>query len=94
MARGWESKAVEMQIEERTAPPVAHGNHRAGAAEDRQRELLEMTRRRLLFELDAATHPRHREQKQKAITHLDEQLEQLRLLQLSLLQLQPQPGPR
>lgn len=78
MARGWESKSVEMQMEERQAPPVPHGNHRPGGAEDRQRELLEMTRRRLLVELDAATHPAHRAQKQKAIDHLDEQLAQLR----------------
>ena len=77
MARGWESKSVEMQMEERQAPPVPRGNHLPGAAEARQRELLENTRRRLLFELDADKNPAHRAQKQKAIDHLDEQLAQL-----------------
>jgi len=77
MARGWESKSVEMQMEERAGPQVPKGNQREGAELERQRELLTLTRHRLLYELTLATHPRLREQKQKAIDHIDRQISQL-----------------
>ena len=77
MARGWESKSVEMQMEEQASPPVPKGNRREGAELERQRGLLSLTRLRLLHELTLATHARLREQKQKAIDHIDRLISQL-----------------
>lgn len=77
MARGWESKSVEMQMEERAAPPVPPGNRRDGAEHDRQLHLLQLSRQHLLNEIATITHPRLREQKQKALDHIDRQISQL-----------------
>lgn len=78
MARGWESKSVESQIE--SAEPL----RRAAAAsaqfsseqidKQRERESLQLSRTRVLHDLDAATNPRYREQLQAALKHLDGKL--------------------
>ena len=79
MARGWESKSVEMQQEDR-----ATGRHLDGERPGADRELkiqsLELSRRRLAFELEATTHPRLQDQKRRAIEHVDSQLAELRAL--------------
>jgi hypothetical protein len=74
MARGWESKSVESQQEEtaniRTARP---------APSPRQQQILslELTRKRLLGEIEASGNPRFRELKQKALAHIEQQLRDL-----------------
>jgi hypothetical protein len=74
MARGWESKSVEAQIElasERDLRPAA------GAAEReviRQRESLQLDRSRVLREISECRNPRYRELLNKSLGHLDEQL--------------------
>jgi len=76
MARGWESKSVEQQQEERSSPNQAF---RAPLSPDeqqrnRKRDGLLLSRERLAQELQAATNPRCREMLQRAIAELDGQL--------------------
>jgi hypothetical protein len=78
MARGWESKSVESQIDD------------AGAAADRgeiltpeQREIqerrrgLELSRRRVLQEIETARSPVRRTSLQQALAFLDEEIRKL-----------------
>jgi uncharacterized membrane protein YccC len=78
MSRGWESKSVESQMEEAAArraaapgqtPPTPE-QLRIGSA----RESLELSRKRVLNDLEAATHPRRREQLAAALRHLEQKL--------------------
>jgi len=77
MSRGWESKDVESQIEEaalrRTAPrqpPRTPEELRIRS----ERESLELSRKRVLNDLEAATQPRRREQLESALHHLERKL--------------------
>jgi len=79
VARGWESKSVEMQQEDRGSKQHPDGM-RPGADRASRIESLEITRRRLVFELEATTHPRLQDQKRRAIEHVDSELAQLRAL--------------
>jgi hypothetical protein len=74
MARGWESKSIESQIEEfeRSKPPV--GKSPDELRREQQRESIELSRKRVLHDLETATHDRYREQLQAALRHLDSQL--------------------
>ena len=74
MARGWESKDIESQQElrEEARKPV-----RVITAQDQERHSLELTRKRVANDLDRATHPRHRQQIEGALAHLDAQLARL-----------------
>ena len=73
MARGWESKSVEMQMEEREKKPAPEGNT-ADAALVRELEVLELSRKRLLTELesvgDMGDH-RFRAVKRRALAHVE-----------------------
>jgi hypothetical protein len=79
MARGWESKSVESQIES------------AGSAADRsdtltreqlqrrqKRESLELSRRRVLQEIETTHSEVRRVSLRQALAYLDEQIEALR----------------
>lgn len=77
MARGWESKSVEDQIE--TAEARKSRTHAVRLTEEqikvlRERESLELSRTRVLRDLATATHERYREQLQSALKHLEERL--------------------
>ena len=77
MARGWESKSVEAQIEMAEA-------RTAGAKEKmlnleeldriRRRETIQLSRTRVLRELDAAQNPRYKGVLNKALADLDAKL--------------------
>jgi predicted component of type VI protein secretion system len=80
MARGWESKSVEQQQEE-----MAERRKSARALispspspkeqqRNRKREGLLLSRGRLRQQLQAASHPRHRQMLEQAIAELDRQL--------------------
>jgi hypothetical protein len=79
MARGWESKGVESQMEERREAP-SRGNELT--AEERERrgrkDSLEMSRRRIQRELDGARSETHRTALEHALHHLDDELSRLR----------------
>lgn len=75
MARGWESKNVEAQQDERerTEAPRADVTPEEAARLARVRT-LELTRARALADLAAARTPQHREMLEAAVRALDEQL--------------------
>jgi hypothetical protein len=75
MARGWESKSIESQIEAAEA-------RRSGAGprvteKEMQMASLMLTRTRILREIDAARHPRHRETLEASLKFIDEKLAEL-----------------
>jgi len=83
MARGWESKSIESQIESaesrKSAPraAAAAASNSAQTERTRQRESLLLSRTRILNDLERATHPRHRETLNAALKHLDDKLSEL-----------------
>ena len=76
MARGWESKDVESQIEERESVRAAKFKERPPEeiALERKRESLLLTRSLLVAELEATSNPRYRALKEQALAHIDAQL--------------------
>jgi len=76
MARGWESKSVEQQQEERSEQnkparaPLSPGEQQR----NRKREGLLLSRGRLEQQLLASSNPRHRQMLEQAIAELDRQL--------------------
>lgn len=76
MARGWESKSVEQQQEERleqgkSARPVVSAEQQE---RNRTREGLALSKKRLIQQLEAASNPRHRQMLVEALAELDRQL--------------------
>jgi hypothetical protein len=77
MARGWESKSVESQIEDadrsdRTEPLTPEQREIR-----RKRESLELSRRRVLQDLEAARSPVRRTSLEHALAFLDEEIRKL-----------------
>jgi len=77
MSRGWESKDVESQMEEAASRRAAA--HQTPLSSDQirtrtERESLELSRTRVLKDLESATHPRRREQLEAALHHLNQKL--------------------
>jgi hypothetical protein len=77
MARGWESKDVESQVdaaEERAA--LAKLPKLTPEETDRkgQRESLQLSRTRVLHDIETSTNPRYRATLEAALKHLDEKL--------------------
>lgn len=76
MARGWESKDVESQIEERqerrnnAAPPLSAEEIQLA----RERESLMLQRTRVLADLQSAVNPGYREILQRSLEFLDAKL--------------------
>jgi hypothetical protein len=75
MARGWESKSVEQQQEEATST-VARGPRLTPEqiANQQRRQSLELSRKRMAQQLEAASNPRHRQMLEMALRDLDAQL--------------------
>ena len=81
MARGWESKSVEEQMNAaeasrarvRTLVKTPEQLHR-----ETEIESIELTRRRVLHDLDAALNPRYQEILRASLQYLDEKLAALR----------------
>jgi hypothetical protein len=80
MARGWESKDVEAQVEsvEASKPPTKHGQK---SVEQHLREQsindLQMSRTRIVNDLASATNPNHRRSLEAALAHLDKKIAEL-----------------
>ena len=80
MARGWESKSVEEQID---AAEARHAKARAAVLSadalelKRRKESILMSRTRVTRDLESAQNPRYREVLQKALADLDAQLSTL-----------------
>lgn len=78
MARGFESKAVESQRQDAEDDREARGSRKRldiHEIERRQkREGLELSRRRIVIELEATTVDRRRDSLRAALAHLDNEL--------------------
>ena len=79
MARGWESKDVEAQVEATQAP-----QQKATAPmspeqiqREQQRKDLQLSRTRIMNDLTSATHPNHRKSLEAALAHLDKKIADL-----------------
>ena len=77
MARGWESKSVEMQMEERGQ--AAPGPELSAAEIERKREveLLELSRKRLLHEIESAGNEAFRAMKKRALNFVESRIREL-----------------
>lgn len=76
MARGWESKSVESQMED------GRGEARSGRTRDdmeltRKRESLEMSRRNVAGDLERARNETHRSALRHALSFIDDELNKL-----------------
>ena len=80
MARGWESKSVESQIEEgeNTPPDVPRGTVTAEMKLRRQRmESLKLSRSRLLQQLERASNASYREVLMKGLQAVEKEMEEI-----------------
>jgi len=80
MARGWESKDVESQVEATQSPKQKAGSGPKTAEQlkrEQQRKDLQLSRTRVVNELAAATHPNHRKSLEAALAHLDRKIAEL-----------------
>ena len=77
MARGWESKDVESQVdaaEERARLAKLPKLTPEEAARNRERESLELSRKRVLHDIETSKNPGYRATLEAALKHLDEKL--------------------
>ncbi len=78
MARGWESKSVEEQ--QAAAGAQVESKQRLTpeqAARRQEREAIELSRRRVLQQLQSIQDPRHRQMLESALSELDTRLARL-----------------
>lgn len=85
MARGWESKDVESQVEEtRSEKPSEKTSDEKlpktpdQLQKDRERQGLELSKKRVLADLENATNPNHRKYLETALAHLEAKIESLK----------------
>jgi hypothetical protein len=80
MARGWESKDVEAQVES-AETKNSPSNDRQKSTEQQLREQsirdLQLSRTRITNDLASATHPNHRKSLEAALAHLDKKIAEL-----------------
>ena len=80
MARGWESKSVESQMEAAASRPpnvAAFKPDPTTVQIQYKRDSLTMSRTRVLHDLQNAANPRYRAQLQSALAYLDQELAKL-----------------
>jgi hypothetical protein len=80
MARGWESKDVESQVEAKEAPkqkPNSGPKTPEQLMREEQRRNLELSRIHVVNDLATATHPNHRKSLEAALAHLDKKIADL-----------------
>src|SRR5262249_44034417 len=79
MARGWESKDVESQMEAGTGKAKVEKKEKTpqDLARQQERRGLQLSRTRVANELEAATHPNHRKSLEAALAHLDQKISEL-----------------
>jgi hypothetical protein len=80
MARGWESKSVEQQQDEAASN---RGPQKARLtpeqiAKGQQRKMLELSRNRILQQLEAASNPQYRQMLESALADLEGKIAELR----------------
>jgi hypothetical protein len=77
MARGWESKDVESQVEAaeeraRLAKLMKLSNEET--ARDRERDSLQLSRKRVMHDIETSQNPGYRSTLEAALKHLDDKL--------------------
>ena len=84
MARGWESKDVEEQVQTKVESGDGHklssGRAPKGPeqqAREQEVKQLQLSRTRIKNDLAAATHPNHKKTLEAALAHLDKKLSEL-----------------
>jgi hypothetical protein len=80
MARGWESKDVEAQVESRDVAKVsAERDPKSAQQQAREQDIqqLQLSRTRIANDLATATHPNHRKSLEAALAHLDKKIADL-----------------
>jgi hypothetical protein len=80
MARGWESKSVESQMQDATEKPANDSNSEPNDAEKqahREREVLLLARARVLQQLAASSNERYSESRRQALKELEEKINSL-----------------
>lgn len=80
MARGWESKDVATQVENKEAEKGSSPRGPKDAQQQaRERELsqLQLSRTRIVNDLNLATHPNHRKSLEAALAFLDKKIAEL-----------------
>ncbi|MGB9178519.1 MAG: hypothetical protein WCB68_04660 [Pyrinomonadaceae bacterium] len=81
MARGWESKAVEEQIEAEERARAERAAREALSPEEHARrerlESLRLSRARTLDQLERATNRAHRQMLQRTLSALEKEIEDL-----------------
>ncbi|HME13484.1 MAG TPA: hypothetical protein VKF79_11510 [Candidatus Acidoferrum sp.] len=80
MARGWESKDVESQVAAADVPksnPNAGNKSDAQVRHEQEKKDLQLSRTRIVNELQSATHPQHRKSLEAALAHLDHKISEL-----------------
>ncbi len=80
MARGWESKDVESQVEATQAPDQKSASGSKSPEQDLREQLrkdLQLSRTRIVNDLASATHPNHRKSLEAALAHLDKKIADL-----------------
>ena len=80
MARGWESKDVEAQVELKKTIMEAQSKAQKSAEQarrDSERRDLQLSRTRIQNELQVATNPNHRKSLEAALAHLDKKIQEL-----------------
>jgi hypothetical protein len=80
MARGWESKDVESQVELLEAKQEKSTSAAKTAEQlrrDQERKDLQLSRIRIVNDLESATHPQHRKSLEAALAHLDQKISEI-----------------
>lgn len=80
MAKGWESKDVEAQVQSReVAKPTPERDPKSAAKQIRDQDIqqLQLSRTRIANDLNNATHPNHRKSLEAALAHLDKKIADL-----------------
>ena len=77
MARGWESKSVESQIEDGLRETESAPRTREQRASDARRRSLELDLRRVEHELSSARTPAHKATLESAKKFLDDEIDKL-----------------
>ena len=80
MARGWESKDVESQVEATEAPKQKTGAGNKSPEQlmrEQSRKDLQLSRTRIANDLATATHPNHKKSLEAALAHLDKKIADL-----------------
>jgi hypothetical protein len=79
MARGWESKDVESQVEAKQTIEGSDGKRKSADQIHREQERkgLQLSRTRVMHDLESATNPNHRKSLEAALAHLEKKLSEL-----------------